>query len=211
MRVKLDVSPGLSAVMATEIKAGQRAVKRAAVSTGRDLKNEWRGQIVSAGLGRRLANSIREETFPRGRDSFGAATFIWSNAPKIISAHDRGITIRSSDGFYLAIPTEAAGASLRGGRITPKEWERRRGLRLHFVFRRGAPSLLVAEGRLNSKGRAVESRSKTGRGRTTVPIFVLVRQVSLRKRLDLNRATVNAEAALPGRIVDQWVSDRTGE
>ncbi|HRA87474.1 MAG TPA: DUF6441 family protein, partial [Planctomycetaceae bacterium] len=78
-------------------------------------------------------------------------------------------------------PTEAAGKSLRGGRITPGEWERRTGLRLRFVYRRRGPSLLVAEGRLNTKGRAVASRSKTGRGRTTVPIFLLVPQVKLPK------------------------------
>lgn len=34
------------------------------------------------------------------------------------------------DNFWLAIQTPAAGKSLRGGRITPGEWERRRGLRL---------------------------------------------------------------------------------
>ncbi|MEF2549224.1 DUF6441 family protein [Aurantimonas sp. E1-2-R+4] len=47
------------------------------------------------------------------------------------------------------------------------EWERRRGLRLRFVYRRTGPSLLVAEGRLNAKGQAVVSRSKTGRGKVT--------------------------------------------
>jgi hypothetical protein len=43
----------------------------------------------------------------------------------------------------------------------------------------------VAEGLLNTKGRAVVSRSKTGRGDVTVPIFLLVPQVKVPKRLDL--------------------------
>jgi len=52
----------------------------------------------------------------------------------------------------------------------------------------------VGEGRINSKGRAVASRAKTGRGLTTVPIFLLVPQVKLRKRLDLlNDITVSVE------------------
>ncbi len=46
-------------------------------------------------------------------------------------------------------------------RITPGESAWWRGLRLRFVCRRTGPSLLGAEGRLNTKGQAVVSRSKT--------------------------------------------------
>ncbi len=125
----------------------------------------------------------------------------------IIGAHNAGPLIRSKDG--LAIPTAAAGKSTRGGRITPGEWERRTGLRLRFIYRRRGPSLLVAEGRLNTKGRAVASRSKTGRGRTTVPIFLLVPQVRLPKRLDLAREAERAADTVPGRIVGMWAKERT--
>ena len=44
------------------------------------------------------------------------------------------------------------------------------------------PTLLVAEGRLNTKGQTVVSRSKTGRGKVTAPIFLLVPQLKLPKR-----------------------------
>ena len=108
----------------------------------------------------------------------------------------------------LAIPTESAGKSLRGGRITPGEWERRTGFRLHCVYRRGGPSLLVTEGRLNTKGRAVASWSKTGRGLVTAPIFLLVPQVKLPKRLDLARDAERAHDAVPGLIVANWVEGK---
>ena len=76
------------------------------------------------------------------------------------------------DARAKAIPAAAAGKSLRGGRITPGEWERRRGLRLRFVCRRTGPSLLVADqARINSRGLAAASRSNTGRGQVTAPIF----------------------------------------
>jgi hypothetical protein len=77
-------------------------------------------------------------------------------------------------------------------------------LRLVFIYRRRRPSLLVAEGRLNSTGRAVASRSKTGRGVATVPIFLLVPQVKLRKRLDLARDAERAVAGVPGLILAGW-------
>ena len=94
---------------------------------------------------------------------------------------------------------------MRGGRITPGEWQRRTGLKLKFVYRRSGPSLLVAEGRVNSAGRAVESRSKTGRGLTTVPVFILVPQVKLPKRLDLARDAERAYESVPRLIVTNWV------
>ena len=209
MKLNLDISPDLVAVMAAEIKAGERAVSAAMREAGNDLKSAWRGQITQAGLGQRLANSIRSQTYPKVGDSLSAAAFVWSNAPQIISAHDAGKMIRSKSGFWLAIPTAAAGKGPRGRRITPSEWEQRRGMRLCFVYRRNGPSLLVADGRLNSRGLGVASRSKTGRGQSTVPIFLLVPQVKLAKRLNLARDAERAQAAVPGLILANWLERRT--
>ncbi|MCE8540253.1 hypothetical protein KBY27_22540 [Ruegeria pomeroyi] len=208
MKLKLGIDPDIVAMMAAEVKAGEKAVTAAMREAGTGLKTAWRGQISGAGLGRRLANSIRSQTFPKAGESLNAAALVWSKAPVIVGAHDTGPLIRSKDGFWLAIPLPAAGKSLRGGRITPGEWERRRGLRLRFVYRRRGPSLLVAEGRLNSRGLGVASRSKTGRGRATVPIFLLVPQVRLPKRLDLGRDAERALDSVPGLIVARWVKDR---
>jgi hypothetical protein len=139
MKLKLDITPDLVAAMAAEVKAGEKAVTAAMREAGTGLKTAWRGQITGAGLGRRLANSIRSQTYPKAGESLNAAALVWSKAPVIVGAHDTGPLIRSKDGFWLAIPTEAAGRGLRGGKITPGEWERRRGLRLRFVYRRTGP------------------------------------------------------------------------
>ena len=208
MKFNLDITPDLVAMMAAEIKAGEKAVTAAMRDAGTDLQSAWRGQIAGAGLGRRLSNSIRSQTYPKVGESLSAAALVWSKAPVIISAHDTGPLIRSKDGFWLAIPLPAAGKGARGGRITPAEWERRRGLRLRFIYRRSGPSLLVAEGRLNTRGVGVASRSKTGRGLTTVPIFLLVPQVKLRKRLDLARDAKVAQDRIPGAIVANWVQTK---
>ena len=132
-------------MMAAEIAAGERAVTAAMREAGAGLKLAWRGQIVGAGLGPRLANSIRSEVFPKAGVSLNAAAVVWSKAPVIVGAHDAGPLIRSKNGFWLAIPTPAAGRALGGGRITPGGWERKTGLRLRFVYRRTGPSLLVAD------------------------------------------------------------------
>jgi uncharacterized protein DUF6441 len=209
MKLNLNVDPDIAAMMQVELLAGERAVTAAMRQAGSDLKADWRGQITGAGLGQRLARSIRNKTYPERGESFGTAAFIWSKAPKIIRAHDRGMLIRSKNGLWLAIPTEAAGKGRGGARLTPGEWERRRGMRLRFIYRRNGPSLLVAEkARLNTQGTAVASRSKTGRGQVSAPIFTLVPQVKLRKRLDLVRDAEKVAGSVPGLIVEKWVEGR---
>ncbi|NCM98247.1 MAG: hypothetical protein GW948_13510, partial [Rhodobacterales bacterium] len=116
MKLKLDIDPDIVAMMAAEVAAGERAVTAAMREAGIGLKSAWRLQITSAGLGPRLANSIRSQNFPRSGESLEAAALVWSKAPVIVGAHDTGPLIRSKNGFWLAIPLPAAGKSLRGGR-----------------------------------------------------------------------------------------------
>jgi hypothetical protein len=208
--IRLEVLGDIGAMMAAEIMAGERALTKAVGDAGTGLKTAWRGQIISAGLGQRLARTIRVAQYPKGKPSLNAAALVWSQAPVVVGAHDTGPLIRSRNGFWLVIPTPAAGKSARGGRITPGEWERRRGMRLRFIYRPRGPSLLVTEGRLNARGVGVASRSKTGRGLTTVPIFLLVPQVKLRKRLDLDRDAKAALDRIPRTIVTNWVEGKTG-
>jgi hypothetical protein len=119
MKLKLDIDPDIVAMMAAEIAAGELAVAAAIREAGTGLQAGWRGQITGAGLGARLARTIRLEQFPKGRPSLNAAAVVWSKAPVIVGAHDTGPLIRSRNGFWLAIPTPAAGRGLRGGRISP--------------------------------------------------------------------------------------------
>lgn len=206
MKIDVGIAGDVAALMRAEVAAGQRAVSTTMHQVGGGLKEDWRGQITGAGLGRRLGNTIRLAVYPKGRDSLDAAALVWSKAPVIIGAHETGPLIRARHGFWLAIPTPAAGKAARGQRVTPAGWEKKTGVKLRFVFRRRGPSLLVADAvRLNTRGMAAVSKSKTGRGQVTVPIFLMVHQVKLPKRLDLARDAERALAAVPGRIVANWV------
>jgi hypothetical protein len=166
MKLKLDITPDLVAAMAAEVKAGEKAVTAAMREAGTGLKTAWRGQITGAGLGRRLANSIRSQTYPEGRrepERRGAGLV---QGP----GHRRRARHRPADPLEERVlagdPDRGRGQGLRGGKITPGEWERRRGLRLRFVYRAAGPSLLVAEGRLNTNGSgggvALEDRPRPG-------------------------------------------------
>lgn len=214
MKLTATPSSDVRALVAAEIAAAEKAVTAGVRAAAAGLKDRWRGQIIAAGLGPRLARTIRQQDFPAREPSLRAASLVYSRAATIVHAFDQGVTIRSQHGFFLAIPLPAAGAKGLGSkRITPGGWERRTGQRLRFVYRRRGPSLLVADdARLNSAGIA---RAKHGRrrrdgiltGAQTVPIFLLLPQVSLRKRLDLDRDARWAEAVLPGLVVAGWPED----
>ena len=205
MQLKLDIDPDIVAMMQAEIAAGERAVSTAIRAAGTGLKTAWRGQITGAGLGARLARTIRAEQFPKATPSLNAAALVWSKAPVIVGAHDTGPLIRSRDGLWLAIPTASAGRGKRGGKVTPGEWEQRTGRRLRFVYRNGRSGLLVDDGTVRSgNAPAFGQRARRGFRNRTVPIFILVPQVKLRKRLDLMGAAKAAHAALPGQIIAAW-------
>ena len=209
MKLDIDLSPDIVALMKREVMAAEKATTKAMGIAGDGLKSSWRAQVTSAGLGTRLSNTIRSKTYPQNGESLRATSLVWSKAPRILSSFEEGAHIRSKTGFWLAIPTDAAGRGRGGRRLTPGEWEQRRGMRLRFVYRRNRPSLLVADNaRMNTKGLAAVSRSKTGRNQVTVPIFILVPQVRLRKRLNLMRAANEAISSVPGLIVANWIEER---
>lgn len=210
MILSVSIEGSVGKILEHEALAGERAVSSAMRTAGASLKTALRADVTGAGLGNRLANTIRSTVYPAGQPSLNAAALVWSKAPKIVGAHERGALIRSRSGFWLAIPTAAAGRGRRGGRITPGEWEKRNGRRLRLVYRPGRAGLLVDDGTLLARPTGRLTKGAFGpklprrfRNRT-VPVFILVPQVKLAKQFDLASRARAAHAALPGQIVAAW-------
>jgi hypothetical protein len=205
MRLGVALRGDLDKVMRAEIKAGESAAFAGVDAATQGCKAELRGQVTGAGLGKRLANTWRSQTYPADRRSLKPGGFVWSKAPAIITAFAYGARIRSRRGGYLAIPLPAAGTRGDAGKkITPGGWERATGQRLRFVYRPSGPSLLVADNaRLAKSGRAVARKGK-GRARATIPIFILVPQVTLKRRLDVEAAARKWGGKIPDLVAAAW-------
>lgn len=197
MKLAASIVGSMKADLKAELRQIEKAVTGGIKDAGDGLKSSLRRQVISAGLGTRLARSWRSRAYPN--KGFDAATLVWSKAPQIIRTFDQGTVIKSKSGFWLAIPTAAAPKRGVGGkRITPSNFPEHRFGPLRFVYRRGQPSLLVVDGvRVSGKTGRVGRRAKggsftkTGRiksGITTVVMFVMVPQVKMPKRLDVRRA-----------------------
>lgn len=211
LRIEADIDGDLRLQMAGEILAAERAVTKGVGRAGKELQGAWRGDVMRAGLGKRLANTIRFRGYPEGEESIRAAALVWTRAPDIVHAFDAGVLIRSKAVFWLAIPLPAAGVRIGDKRMTPGLWEARTGRRLRFVYRRGRPSLLVADdSRISgTSGLALPRGGRRRRdgilsGAQTVPIFLLVPQVRMPKKLDIDRLARAAAARLPGLILANW-------
>jgi hypothetical protein len=202
MRLDAAIRGDLTRVMADEVKATERAASSAMRDATNGLKLDLRAQVTGAGLGTRLANSWRSQTYPASGDSLRPAGLVWSKAPHIIRAFDEGATIRSTDGFWLAVPGPGCPARIGKKRPTPRLVEERLGIPLRFIYRRGGPSLLVADDmRARTGKRGGFAKSRTGRNAATAIMFLLYPQVTLRKRLDINRAKGAAERRLVTTLV----------
>lgn len=145
MKLSASIDGDLRRILADELTLAEAAITDGMRDAAEGLKAELRQQVAAAGLGPRLANTWRSEVYPKGRASLRAAGFVFSKAPDIVAAFEDGTVIRSTKGFWLAIPTPAAGTGAGGKRIDPGLWERMHGSRLRFVYRRSGVSLLVAD------------------------------------------------------------------
>ena len=210
MRLEAAIQGNLAEYMKQEIAAAETAVTAGIREVTNGVKTDLRAQVVSAGLGQKLANAWRANFYPAGK-SINAAGFLFSKAPDIIYAFNYGAVIKSNKGFFLAIPTDAAPKrGTDGKRINPTNFPEGGVGKLRFVYRPGAVSLLVVDDLRASTGkrggfrRASDSALSKGRGITTVVMFFLVPQVSMKKKLDIDAAVDKWSDSLGDKILSNW-------
>ena len=213
MKLTATIVGSLKADMQAELRRIERAVPDGVKAAGDGLKGSLRKQVVAAGLGARLSRTWRGKTYVnKGHD---AASFVWSKAPQIALAFDKGVVIKGKGGNWLAIPTPAAPKrGVDGKRITPATFPTARHGPLRMVRRSGRAALLVVDGVRVSVQSGRVGRQAKGGGRTksgsfkqgiaTVAMFVLVPQVKLKKRLNVARAAESWTRRLP-RLIGRQV------
>jgi hypothetical protein len=165
-----------------------------------DMQTELRGIEGAVAAGTREAGRGQDRPAPSGCEH---------------RAFDEGAVIRSRRGRFLAIPTEnAPRKGTDGRRISPSTFPEYRFGPLRLVLgradRRSCGGWFAGLVQPEDRGAArlpTRDRSgpRTGRGLTTVVMFLLVPQVKLRKRLDVNRAAAEAGMVEPlcsDRVLD---------
>ena len=187
MHLSAALHGNLSKYMEEEYKNGAKAVTLGIKSATDGLKISMRNQVKSAGLSNRLANTWRSDVYPKGKKSISAAGLVYSKAPKIMSGFEYQTIIRSKNGFWLAVPTDAIPKRALGKKMTPELYERSRNTRLRFIYRRNGASLLIHE-----------------RKRKSIIAFWLVPQVKMPKLINFATEGLKWQSNVPSLILQNW-------
>jgi hypothetical protein len=233
MRLAIGLNTTFADVLESVAADGRAAVTAGIRGATGDLKNTLRAQIRANFASRSLPTTWQQLDFPKRGQSLRAAGRVFSRVPVIIEAYTQARTIRGWRGQRLAIPTgwnSARGRRGRSGgglRVTTAQMAANPK---SFVVRaRGRTDVLlwclpVAEGdaRISARGRrsralvaggAVAVATGKDRGRLRrrevlkqgfVPMFILLREVRLAKRIDLDGPIRATSAAIPRRITAAW-------
>jgi len=173
-----------------------KRVRLATESVGREqLVDPLRSMTRSAFNSTKLPTTWRAKLYPEAsRETLTPAFFAYSKAPQIVQAFEEGAEIVAHRGKFLAIPAPDAGvrrSSVQNKALTPAIWEQETGAKLRFVPLKNGNALLVSDGRFRRYKTSTRSRKSFKPTRTRLPgerwivIFFLVKQVRLRKRLDI--------------------------
>ena len=218
MRLEAAIRGDLQKIMKQEAAAAEKAVTLGVTEAATGLRDELKSQVLRAGLGEKMARTWRFKRYPASGFSLGTAGLVYSKAPLIIRAFSEGAMIKSDKGVFLAIPIAAAPKRGVGGkRINPDNFPEHSLGRLRFVYRKGAPSLLVVDnlragtGKRGGYRKASESALKTGRGLATVVMFILLPQVMLKKRLDVDGAMQRWRDKIPQLILKNFTETSDAE
>lgn len=214
MRLQAALVGNLEEVMQGEIDKAAGAITLGTSLATNNLKLKLRQMTLAAFGSPRFANSWQGNAYPKPpNNSMGAAGMVVSKAPHIIEAFSQATTIRSKDGFWLAIPSPDAPKGSRFQRVTPSNWPEGRYGKLRFVYRRGKSALLVVDGvKRSASGRVSRQLKGEGRkddgsyrkGASSVVMFFLVPFVRTRKVFDLDATYAAALDDMIGNIIRAW-------
>lgn len=210
MKMIAKIAKSIAKDMEKEFVAITGAIQAGTKEAAEGLKNDLRQQVTSAGMGTKLANAWRSKVYDN--KGYNPAGLVYTRAPKIIEAFDKGVLIKpKAGGVWLAIPTVTAPKrGTDGKRLTPLNFPEAKFGKLEFVYRDKGPSFLVVHnvrasysrktGQLRGFRKASETALRTGKGLSSAIMFILIRQVKLEKRFDVATAAKIWGEKLPNMI-----------
>lgn len=183
-----------------------RAAKQAIVEAGDIVKKRGRAEIASAGFSERWQKTFRVNIYPKGEQaSIKSAAFIFHKIPYAGVFEDDGRSSTISGAPMLWIPLKSTPKYLGRQRLTADLYRKRIG-KLTLIKRAGKPPLLAGTVKfaaptdahgpaaLNAAGL---TRKGSGAFAKTVPLFVGIKTVTLRKRFNIAAIVAKARADLP--------------
>lgn len=183
-KVRGDIKRDIEAIGGDMAVAATRAVHGA----GDAVKEAGKFNIMRAGFPLRWQNALHVKHYPKGgRPSINAASFVYHKIPYAGVFETGPTTIFAASGKYMWIPiAKNLPTRIGGHRWTPEKFSREYG-KLTFVQPPGRKPLLFRKGRT---------------GFPPVPVFIGVRQATVRDRFQIQEIADDARARLGASYFD---------
>lgn len=223
--MKVSIQGSIAAQVDQAVLEVAGALRRGVTTAGKRTQSHLRDEARNAGFrdgGRAIANAWRLQVYPtegKGERSWRPAALVFSKMPEVVTAFDQGAVIVAAKRKFLAIPTPINAPNRRSRmRVTPQEMLRLGG----FVRPTRNPRVQLWCLRLRTEttkrgrlrlfaGRYSEILTGHTRGQqqqrldyadshSFVPMFFLMRQVTLRKRLDIAAIEQQAQMDLAAAV-----------
>jgi hypothetical protein len=181
---KFDV-PQLSPVdlFRLQYKPIARAATKAVTSARDYVITAGAANIAGAGFGPRWQKALAGKVYPQGKDSVDAAAFIYHRIP-YANVFEKGATISGRPTLWLPLPElDRVRVGRAGSKVTPAKLARA-GYKLQVVRRPGRRPLIFMNQRQGGK-------------KVSVPVFVGVPRVSIRKKFNILGIARQASGRLP--------------
>lgn len=205
--VRLALKGDLRKAMNRQLLRAEKAVTRGMGEGTRSLQAELRAQTRHARLGFGVEKAWRAIHYPgKGKASLSAAGLIYSKAPRIHAAFTRGGVIRGKGGWMVIPLPEAVKRGFHKGwkhskGSKPRKWSEVEAAigkygALRYVRVGPGKALLVADNLTAGLNRSKTRRDKrsgaeyspiSGR-RASAALFLLVKQVRMKRKIDVARA-----------------------
>lgn len=222
MRIGAAIKGDLRKQVSKEWREAGRAIRKGLREAGKGLQADLRKDAEVAGLGK-LARAWRVRVYGGKRGPWESAALVYPKGGErtrgALWAFEHGATIRATNSRYLLIPT---GFNRKGGRrggrvlyqpseLTDSFVQRTKNGHL-LLFARVGHAQTKVKGRVRDRAYVNERLLGSGRVRRTkeilkagaVPMFVLVPQIRVTKRLNMAAIVRRWEARLPSLVVKHW-------
>lgn len=225
MQLVAAITGDLREILADELKRVGSAVEAAITEVADGLKKDWAENIMSADLGN-LSKAVRRKVKRDNADPLKTTGLVYVrgyHARQALWAFETGAVVRPGAGRqYLTVPTHFNRRSGRKGAkvlFTPAEIKRQRiptvvltgpsGKKM--LFARVARAQMMSKGSVRDYAYVAGTKHRLGSGRRkrtaeilkygSVPLFTLLTEVRLSKRLNLASRTERWRAELPRAIL----------
>lgn len=199
-RIRAALEGDLDRILRAEIGAAETAVTAAVKRAAGGLQRDLRRQTKRAGLGDGVEKAWRRAVYPARGKSIQAAGLVFSKATRIVEAFAADRVIHARRARWLVIPLPAAERQgLATSRRRSRSSKERRWSELENAIADGRRLTFV---QVKATGGLILDTAT----RPPTPLFLMVREVRLSKRLDLDAPQRRWGDRLPGLILREFDS-----